>query len=131
MATLRQLIVNGPFPQAGAGDNALLAFGVDAARRLSVDAFPDVTNVQVQVLTKAPALVDIGLSGSKVTDTTGLPLASLPAAAAGFLLSLAFEPVASMSDEPKGLELGEMVVTKGSFTLKTQMQKGEMGDHGH
>jgi RND family efflux transporter MFP subunit len=30
-----------------------------------------------------------------------------------------------------GLELGESVVTKGSFTLKTQMQKGEMGDHGH
>jgi membrane fusion protein, heavy metal efflux system len=31
----------------------------------------------------------------------------------------------------KGLELGESVVTKGSFTLKTQMQKGEMSDHGH
>jgi cobalt-zinc-cadmium efflux system membrane fusion protein len=30
-----------------------------------------------------------------------------------------------------GLELGESVVTKGSFTLKTQMQKGEMGDHDH
>jgi cobalt-zinc-cadmium efflux system membrane fusion protein len=31
----------------------------------------------------------------------------------------------------KGLELGESVVTKGSFVLKTQMQKGELGDHGH
>lgn len=30
-----------------------------------------------------------------------------------------------------GLQLGESVVTKGSFTLKTQMQKGEMGEHGH
>jgi RND family efflux transporter MFP subunit len=30
-----------------------------------------------------------------------------------------------------GLEAGERVVTKGSFTLKTQMQKGEMGDHDH
>jgi len=30
-----------------------------------------------------------------------------------------------------GLEIGEKVVTKGSFTLKTQMQKGEMGEHGH
>jgi len=30
-----------------------------------------------------------------------------------------------------GVQLGESVVTKGSFTLKTQMQKGEMGDHGH
>ncbi|MCC6293063.1 MAG: efflux RND transporter permease subunit [Bryobacterales bacterium] len=31
-----------------------LAFGVDATRRLSVDAFPDVTNVQVQVATEVP-----------------------------------------------------------------------------
>ena len=30
-----------------------------------------------------------------------------------------------------GLKLGERVVTKGSFTLKAQMQKGEMGDHDH
>lgn len=28
----------------------------------------------------------------------------------------------------KGLELGEKVVTKGSFTLKTQLEKGAMGD---
>lgn len=28
-----------------------------------------------------------------------------------------------------GLQIGEKVVTKGSFTLKTQLQKGEMGDH--
>ncbi|AOF80493.1 heavy metal efflux pump, CzcA family protein [Methyloversatilis sp. RAC08] len=32
----------------------LLAFGLDAARKLSVDAFPDVTNVQVQIATDAP-----------------------------------------------------------------------------
>ena len=31
-----------------------LAFGLDAARKLSVDAFPDVTNVQVQIATEAP-----------------------------------------------------------------------------
>ncbi len=30
-----------------------------------------------------------------------------------------------------GLALGERVVTKGSFTLKTQLMKGEMGEHGH
>jgi len=30
-----------------------------------------------------------------------------------------------------GLKLGEKVVTKGSFTLKTQKLKGEMGEHGH
>ena len=31
----------------------------------------------------------------------------------------------------EGLEVGEKVVTKGSFTLKTQMQKGELGDDDH
>jgi multidrug efflux pump subunit AcrA (membrane-fusion protein) len=30
-----------------------------------------------------------------------------------------------------GLQLGEKVVTKGSFTLKTQLMKGELGDHDH
>jgi len=33
---------------------ALCAFGIRAAQKLSVDAFPDVTNVQVQVATEAP-----------------------------------------------------------------------------
>jgi len=32
----------------------LMAFGLNAARKLSVDAFPDVTNVQVQIATEAP-----------------------------------------------------------------------------
>ena len=32
----------------------LLFFGLNAARKLSVDAFPDVTNVQVQIATEAP-----------------------------------------------------------------------------
>jgi cobalt-zinc-cadmium efflux system membrane fusion protein len=30
-----------------------------------------------------------------------------------------------------GVSLGERVVTKGSFTLKTQLMKGELGEHGH
>jgi multidrug efflux pump subunit AcrA (membrane-fusion protein) len=30
-----------------------------------------------------------------------------------------------------GLKSGERIVTRGSFTLKTQLLKGEMGDHGH
>ncbi|MFO1319992.1 MAG: CusA/CzcA family heavy metal efflux RND transporter [Burkholderiales bacterium] len=33
---------------------ALVAFGVRAVQKLSVDAFPDVTNVQVQIATEAP-----------------------------------------------------------------------------
>src|SRR5215475_11142681 len=35
------------------GAAILLVFGLDAARKLSVDAFPDVTNVQVQIATEA------------------------------------------------------------------------------
>jgi cobalt-zinc-cadmium resistance protein CzcA len=31
----------------------LVGFGVNAAQRLSVDAFPDVANVQVQIATEA------------------------------------------------------------------------------
>jgi cobalt-zinc-cadmium efflux system membrane fusion protein len=31
----------------------------------------------------------------------------------------------------EGLSVGEKVVTEGSFTLKTQMMKGAMGEHGH
>src|SRR5690242_4663109 len=31
-----------------------LAFGIDATQKLSVDAFPDVTNIQVQVATEVP-----------------------------------------------------------------------------
>src|SRR5215831_13994364 len=31
-----------------------LGFGINATRRLSVDAFPDVTNIQVQVATEVP-----------------------------------------------------------------------------
>src|SRR5687767_13666157 len=34
----------------------LAVAGLDAMRKLPIDAVPDVTNVQVQILTKAPAL---------------------------------------------------------------------------
>jgi heavy metal efflux system protein len=48
---------------------ALLAFGLQAARRLSVDAFPDVTNVQVQIATEAP-----GRSPEEVERFVTVPL---------------------------------------------------------
>ena len=32
----------------------LVGFGINAAERLSVDAFPDVANIQVQIATEAP-----------------------------------------------------------------------------
>ena len=47
----------------------LLFFGLDAARKLSVDAFPDVTNVQVQIATEAP-----GRSPEEVERFATVPL---------------------------------------------------------
>jgi cobalt-zinc-cadmium resistance protein CzcA len=47
----------------------LLFFGLDAARKLSVDAFPDVTNVQVQIATEAP-----GRSPEEVERFVTVPL---------------------------------------------------------
>ncbi len=47
-AVLRQRLVIVVIAAIGVG------FGLDAARKLSVDAFPDVTNIQVQVATEVP-----------------------------------------------------------------------------
>lgn len=47
----------------------MLMFGLDAARKLSVDAFPDVTNIQVQIATEAP-----GRSPEEVERSATVPL---------------------------------------------------------
>ena len=47
----------------------LLFFGLDAARKRSVDAFPDVTNIQVQIATEAP-----GRSPEEVERFATVPL---------------------------------------------------------
>jgi len=47
----------------------LFAFGLDAARKLSVDAFPDVTNVQVQIATEA-----IGRSPDEMERLVTVPI---------------------------------------------------------
>jgi cobalt-zinc-cadmium resistance protein CzcA len=55
----------------------LLAFGLNAARKLSVDAFPDVTNVQVQIATEAkgrsPEEVERFVTVPLEIAMTGLP----------------------------------------------------------
>jgi len=55
----------------------LFAFGLNAARKLSVDAFPDVTNVQVQIATEAPGRspeeVERFVTVPVEIATTGLP----------------------------------------------------------
>ncbi len=55
----------------------LLAFGLDATRKLSVDAFPDVTNIQVQIATEArgrsPEEVERFVTVPLEMAMTGLP----------------------------------------------------------
>src|SRR5882672_11692790 len=55
----------------------LCGFGVHAAQQLSVDAFPDVTNVQVQIATEAPGRspeeVERFVTAPIEIATTGLP----------------------------------------------------------
>ncbi|MEI7431311.1 MAG: efflux RND transporter permease subunit, partial [Betaproteobacteria bacterium] len=55
----------------------LLIFGLNAARKLSVDAFPDVTNVQVQIATEAtgrsPEEVERFVTVPLEISMTGLP----------------------------------------------------------
>ena len=55
----------------------LTAVGVEAARRLPIDAVPDVTNVQVQILTDAPGLAPLDVERFITTPVelamTGLP----------------------------------------------------------
>lgn len=55
----------------------LLAFGLDATRKLSVDAFPDVTNVQVQIATdvsgRSPEEVERFVTVPVEIGMTGLP----------------------------------------------------------
>ena len=55
----------------------VLAFGLNAARKLSVDAFPDVTNVQVQIATEAvgrsPEEVERFVTAPVEVGMTGLP----------------------------------------------------------
>lgn len=59
------------------GTIALAAFGVRAFERLPIDAIPDLTNVQVQILTSAPALAPLDVERLVTTpieySMTGLP----------------------------------------------------------
>ncbi len=57
----------------------LSAFGVKAYRELPVDAVPDVTSVQVQVLTNAPGLSPLEVE-ALVSRPVELAMAGLPGA---------------------------------------------------
>ena len=83
-SALKQRIVITVFALIG------LAFGIQATRKLSVDAFPDVTNIQVQVATEVPGRspdevermvtvpVEIGMTGLPSMTITSMVGLSVP-----------------------------------------------------
>jgi cobalt-zinc-cadmium resistance protein CzcA len=101
-----------------------LAFGLDAARKLSVDAFPDVTNVQVQIATEAPGKspeeverfitipIEIGMTGLPgLTDMRSLNKPGLS------LITLVFE-------DGKGVYFERQLVGERLSELRDRMPQG-------
>jgi cobalt-zinc-cadmium resistance protein CzcA len=101
-----------------------LAFGLDAARKLSVDAFPDVTNVQVQIATEAPGKspeeverfitipIEIGMTGLPgLTDMRSLNKPGLS------LITLVFE-------DGKGVYFERQLVSERLSELRERMPQG-------
>ena len=101
-----------------------LGFGLDAARKLSVDAFPDVTNVQVQIATEAPGKspeeverfvtipIEIGMTGLPgLTDMRSLIKPGLS------LITLVFE-------DGKGVYFERQLVNERLSELRDRMPAG-------
>src|SRR5215467_7435314 len=102
----------------------LLGFGLVAARHLSVDAFPDVTNVQVQIATEAPGKspeeverfitipIEIGMTGLPgMTDMRSLNKPGLS------LITLVFE-------DGKGVYFERQLVSERLSELRDRMPEG-------
>jgi heavy metal efflux system protein len=102
----------------------LLGFGLSATRHLSVDAFPDVTNVQVQIATEAPGKspeeverfitipIEIGMTGLPgLTDMRSLNKPGLS------LITLVFE-------DGKGVYFERQLVGERLSELRDRMPQG-------
>ena len=102
----------------------LLAFGLNAAQHLSVDAFPDVTNVQVQIATEAPGKspeeverfitipVEVAMTGLPgLTDMRSLNKPGLS------LITLVFE-------DGKGVYFERQLVSERLSELRGRMPEG-------
>jgi heavy metal efflux system protein len=102
----------------------LLAFGLNAAQHLSVDAFPDVTNVQVQIATEAPGKspeeverfitipVEVAMTGLPgLTDMRSLNKPGLS------LITLVFE-------DGKGVYFERQLVNERLSELRGRMPEG-------
>lgn len=103
---------------------ALVGFGINAAEHLSVDAFPDVTNIQVQIATEAPGKspeeverfitipVEIAMTGLPgMTDMRSLNKPGLS------LITLVFE-------DGRSLYLERQMVSERLSELRERMPEG-------
>lgn len=103
---------------------ALVGFGINAAQHLSVDAFPDVTNIQVQIATEAPGKspeeverfitipVEIAMTGLPgMTDMRSLNKPGLS------LITLVFE-------DGRSLYLERQMVSERLNELRDRMPEG-------
>jgi heavy metal efflux system protein len=101
-----------------------LLFGLDATRHLSVDAFPDVTNVQVQIATEAPGKspeeverfitipIEVGMTGLPgLVDMRSLNKPGLS------LITLVFE-------DGKGVYFERQLVSERLSELRDRMPEG-------
>src|SRR5262249_16318659 len=102
----------------------LLGFGLNAAKQLSVDACPDVTNVQVQIATEAPGKspeeverfitipIEIGMTGLPgLTDMRSLNKPGLS------LITLVFE-------DGRGVYFERQLVSERLSELRERMPQG-------
>lgn len=102
----------------------LLVFGINAAQHLSVDAFPDVTNVQVQIATEAPGKspeeverfvtipIEISMTGLPgLTDMRSLNKPGLS------LITLVFE-------DGKGVYFERQLVSERLSEIRDRMPEG-------
>src|SRR5215469_6431107 len=102
----------------------LVGFGLNGAQHLSVDAFPDVTNVQVQIATEAPGKspeeverfvtvpIEIGMTGLPgLTDMRSLIKPGLS------LITLVFE-------DGKGVYFERQLVSERLSELRDRMPEG-------
>src|SRR5665213_2499487 len=102
----------------------ILVFGVDAARKLSVDAFPDVTDVQVQIATEAP-----GKSPEEVERFITVPLEIAMTGLPGLtdmrsLIKPGLSLITLVFEDGKGVYFERQLVAERLNVARDQMPEG-------
>lgn len=102
----------------------VVAVGIDSARSLPIDAVPDITNVQVQVLSSAPALGPLDVEQG-VTTPVEIALSGLPGVAEVRSSSRAgLSAVTVVFDEGTNLLLARQLVDQRVATVRSDLPAG-------